>query len=269
MLEYHTKYQLSSVEQEGRLDMINRFLFSFFSILLFPLTVIMFLAPVLVFALPLFETHLLLMLTRIIIVLWLGVFITSAFFLSAYCGYFCPITKLFNLLARLLNDRNILSHRFPKVVGRVTRVLWVMSLVYVLVRFIGHHFGLLPKSDIYGHGEIIALFSLYTMASFISGTKVGRDQLGHYLCPLTTFIKVGIKINAVLNVIGFRIVVRPDRCIGCNACNRICSYLNDVRSMVESGSINYNVCSNCGKCISVCKHRAIKRDWSRPVKLSI
>jgi|GEM_PF-6569147 len=231
------------------------------AVILFPVTAILFLAPILVYFLPLFNTGPVLMIVRISLVLWAVIGITSVFYLSAYCGYLCPVTKLFVLMAAVTGDRSILSHRFPQLVGTIVRVLWSAAPLYVWTRALGNWFHLLPQAGIYARWEVILFYSLYAAAVVIAGTRFGRDELGHYMCPIAPFLKTGIKLNAMSRLPGYRLLMYPERCGGCRSCNRVCSYQNDVRAMVAAGAADYRICSNCGKCLEACGRGAIERKW--------
>ena len=60
------------------------------------------------------------------------------------------------------------------------------------------------------------------------------------------------------------IIVKPDKCVGCNACVRVCpSPEANITKMVEEGkfitSVNTDKCICCGECVKVCNHGA--RDY--------
>lgn len=242
---------------------MKKMVLSLISIILFPLTVLFFLFPVFVYFLPFINTCLVIIAVRIMLVLWAAVFLSSITFLSSYCGFLCPITKLFTLIADKQKNNDILKHRFPKAVGVVTQVLWIAGMFYVYLRFSGNSFGFIYKEGIYSYIEIVILFSFYGIAAILLNTGIGKDELGHYLCQLSPFMKLGIKINQLFKLPGFRIVADSSLCKSCGQCNRICTYQNDVMAMVKVNEINYKVCSNCGKCISVCKNKAIIRKWTK------
>jgi ferredoxin len=236
---------------------------SLISIILFPVTVLFFLFPVFVYVLPFINADLIIIAVRIMLALWAAVFLSSITFLSSYCGFLCPITKLFTLIADKQKSNDILKHRFPKAVGVATQALWIAGTFYVYLRFLGNLFGFLYMERIYSHIEIVALLSFYGIAAILLNTGIGRDELGHYLCPLSPLIKLGIKINQLFKLPGFRIVPDSSLCKSCGQCNRICTYQNDVMAMVKLNEINYKLCSNCGKCVSACKNKAIRRKWTK------
>lgn len=236
---------------------------SWISIILFPFTILFFLFPVFVYFVPLLQIRFVISLTRILLVIWIVIFLFSLTFLSSYCGFLCPITKLFTLLARKLKNSNILKHQFPKVVGFVTRALWLASAFYVYLRVIGNQFGFLSEERIFSRVEIIILISFYCFAAILLNTNIGKDELGHYLCPLSPFIKLGISINQLFKIPGYRIVPDSSHCVSCGQCNKICTYGNNVMDMIKRSEIDYKRCSNCGECISVCKNKAIKRKWTK------
>ncbi|MGN0595119.1 MAG: 4Fe-4S binding protein, partial [Hominimerdicola sp.] len=60
------------------------------------------------------------------------------------------------------------------------------------------------------------------------------------------------------------IIVRPEKCVGCNACVRVCPapeanmtrQLDDGRFVT---TVNPDKCINCGECVKSCNHNA--RDY--------
>lgn len=58
--------------------------------------------------------------------------------------------------------------------------------------------------------------------------------------------------------------VIPDRCVGCNACIRICPVPTANRYDGDAVYVNYNECIKCGECIKHCIHNA--RDYDDNVE---
>ena len=60
------------------------------------------------------------------------------------------------------------------------------------------------------------------------------------------------------------IIVRPEKCVGCNACVRVCPAPEaNITKVLDNGKIVTNVnnerCIACGECVKVCNHGA--RDY--------
>ena len=58
------------------------------------------------------------------------------------------------------------------------------------------------------------------------------------------------------------IIVRPDKCVGCNACVRACPAPEaNITKMLEDGrfitNVNSDKCISCGECVKVCPVKAI------------
>ena len=232
------------------------------NIILLPFTILNFFMPILVYFMPFMDINLVSVAAGILIILWVGFFLFSIIFLSSYCGFLCPITKIFEFITYITKNNNILQHRFPRIVGTIIPIVWLTGVLYVFVRWIGNKFGFLPIVPEFSHIGLWGLLSLYAIAAILIKTKIGRDELGHYLCPLSPFIKAGIELNKFFKLPGFRVVPYSDLCISCRQCNKVCSYQNNVMTMIQANEINYKVCSNCGKCINVCRQNAIRRKWT-------
>ncbi len=56
-----------------------------------------------------------------------------------------------------------------------------------------------------------------------------------------------------------RIIVDPDKCIGCNACIRACPIPTANRSNGKTVVVNHEECIHCGECVKSCVHGA--RDY--------
>ena len=57
------------------------------------------------------------------------------------------------------------------------------------------------------------------------------------------------------------IIVRPDKCVGCNACVRVCPAPEaNTTKVMEDGrfitSVNPDKCIACGACVNICNHKA-------------
>ncbi len=242
---------------------MKKILLSIISIMLLPLTIIFFLMPLFVFFVSFINLNFVITMIRILIILWITIFLFSIIVLSSYCGILCPMTKIFTLIARITKNNDILKHRFPKMVGVITQIMWLAGTFYVFLRLSGNVFGFLPRERIFSQVELLILFCFYGFASLLLNTRIGKDELGHYLCPISPFIKLGIELNRFFKIPGFRITPDSSLCKNCGQCNRICTYQIDVIEMVKENKINYKLCSNCGKCVSVCISNAIKREWTK------
>ncbi len=51
-------------------------------------------------------------------------------------------------------------------------------------------------------------------------------------------------------------LVKPDQCIGCGACTRICAH-GAPQVVNGKASINHNLCVGCGRCLATCPRDAI------------
>ena len=55
------------------------------------------------------------------------------------------------------------------------------------------------------------------------------------------------------------IIVRPDKCVGCNACVRVCPATEaNITKILEDGrfvtTVNSDRCIACGECVRACNH---------------
>ncbi len=174
----------------------------------------------------------------------------------AFCSWVCPInmvTDLANWLRRKLNlDKEEVNYKFLK---RKTRY-WIMVLGLIVSAIVGvsafellSPITIMQRGIIFGFGAggsiilAIFLFDLF-------GVKNG--WCGH-LCPL----------GASYSLIGRKSLVRVEHnheaCIGDMQCKVVCpenhvlKKINKKSFMVTDGE-----CTNCGRCIDVCEHDALK-----------
>lgn len=75
-----------------------------------------------------------------------------------------------------------------------------------------------------------------------------------------------------------RLVVKPELCVGCRLCEKVCSHSyrkenNREKSAIRierNGDKGYtiHVCNQCGKCIDICQVPAIRRDKNSILRIN-
>jgi len=86
----------------------------------------------------------------------------------------------------------------------------------------------------------------------------GKRAACHYICWMSPFMIMGIKLRKFLHLPGLHIVCDKTKCKSCNLCSKACPMSLNVKEMVLTGAFDHEECILCGKCIDVCKSKTLK-----------
>lgn len=177
----------------------------------------------------------------------------AVLFGRAFCSWVCPINAFNNLAAfigRKSNDNKLLSAAIP----RHTRIIvMVVALAVSITSSIAafemiNPVNMLANAIIFGIGGSWATLA----ALFIVETFVVKNLWCGRICPIGAFYALTGKFRLI------RIQHQADNCTKCNACFKVCpeKQVLDIIS-IKSGSINNAACTNCCRCVEVCKDNAL------------
>lgn len=81
----------------------------------------------------------------------------------------------------------------------------------------------------------------------------GKRAFCHYFCWMAPFMVLGMKLCRSLHLPGLHIrAEKPEQCIGCGKCGKVCPMSVDVVQEVKSGEVRSAECIQCGACIDNC-----------------
>ncbi len=159
-----------------------------------------------------------------------------------WCGYACWTAMVLDFLP----FKTAKKPRKEKL-GWLRPVLFVLSLVYVVILFRFFHRDL---ESIMFISFIIGNILYYGIG--ITLAYVFRDNRAFckYLCPITVFLKPASYFSLV------RIRVKPDICISCGKCRKVCPMDVDMLNNSRKRK-NGTECILCLECIKVCPKKAL------------
>ncbi len=199
-------------------------------------------------------------------VLWWGALILVSFFYGRIgCGWICPFGTLFDW-----------TSPYAKYDIRQARPVWILRILNLVV-FLGAASTALYFNARHGHvhglkfaplfldqafdGHYKLVWMLDVIGIVIAGLIIGR----RWWCRNTCF--VGFLCAAASKFQRHVIVADKTKCTSCTKCElacpggvRIMDYIHD-----QNGLIADTECLKCGKCLEVCKPKALRYKivWNR------
>lgn len=183
------------------------------------------------------------------------VLIFTIFFGRVFCGYFCPLGALQEMIRWIGRKMGIKKDvELPILLDRYARYLKyiILAVIIVLSYKLGDlvfrnydpynalmHLGNEWDEKIYGYSILIILLiiSLFTKSFWC-----------RYFCPLGATLGVFKKFSF------FRLKRDKNTCISCNRCNDVCPAGLDV---ANSDSVKSADCISCLNCVSRCPEKSL------------
>ena len=202
--------------------------------------------------------------------LFLSMLFTSLILGRSFCGWLCPAGAIGEVCATIQDKPVGKRLRFMKY------CIWVPWLSAIVFGFV--HAGGLNNIDLvyYTDGGIsvnapagyIIYFSVIALVVVLALT-VGRRSFCHGVCWMAPFMVIGTFMRDKLHLPGLRLTARPEACIDCKACNRVCPMSLDVNGMVNKHDMRNSECILCASCADACPKGVLNvrfvADQPRPV----
>ena len=87
---------------------------------------------------------------------------------------------------------------------------------------------------------------------FILTLTVGKRGACHSICWMSPFISAGAWLGDKLNLPQLKILSKPEKCIHCAQCDKVCPMSISVMKDLEQGWIKTQDCIQCAQCVDVC-----------------
>lgn len=182
----------------------------------------------------------------------------------SFCSWVCPVNIVTDFADFLRNRLNLKGgSRFLKI-PRSLRY-WILGLALVVSLFTGvaafefiSPVSILHRNLIFGFGMGMWLIVMI----FLFDLVVQRHGWCGHLCPLGAFYASFTSKSAL------KIYHEKDKCVdGCNDCKTVCPEIQ-VMSIIgkEDGKITSGECTNCGRCVENCDHKALSYSLFKKIK---
>lgn len=183
-----------------------------------------------------------------------------AFYLGrVFCSWICPVTfflELFDRLQKLILKRPFLRNRL--VVAK--RILWFVLLAEILLSMIvgAPVFVFLSPPGLIGR-EIMMMvfFGKFALEGIVLLVIVVLELITRrFFCR--TFCPLGGLLAFIGRFRNLKVVEGEGDCTQCGKCDRTCP----MGLQVTTGESQGAYCWNCGECVDVCDHDALRFGWT-------
>ncbi len=181
-----------------------------------------------------------------------------------FCGWLAPCGGLQELCCHI-NNKRAKGGRLNWIKYAIW-IPWLLIIISGVTSYGGYHTvnpffyidnGISlshPFAYIIYYGVIILIVSL--------SLGFGRRATCHYLCWMAPFMIIGLKIRKLLHLPGLHISIQKEKCISCSQCTKVCPMSLDVKTMIHTQQFDHAECILCGKCIDICKSKALSYKFS-------
>ncbi len=182
-------------------------------------------------------------------------FLFSIPFGRLFCAYLCPAGGL-QECAFAVKEKN------PKQGWRlrIKYVIWAVWLTVVFCCYLAG--GGIAAVDFFfetKHGISVSSVQSYIIyygivcLVLVPALVCGKRAFCHYFCWMAPFMTLGIRLRRFLRLPGLHIrAKRPENCISCGKCEKVCPMSVAVMEEVRNGQIKSYECIQCGACIDNC-----------------
>ncbi|MEA5030807.1 MAG: 4Fe-4S dicluster domain-containing protein [Sphaerochaeta sp.] len=193
------------------------------------------------------------------LVLFFLLYLSGIFLGRAWCSHLCPWSAPSDFLMSI-NNRCVDRKRL-RIIRYAIFGIWITALVLAFVAAGGIRsvdpLHLTEKGISTDQPVKYITYYMVVLLLFITTVLVGRRGACHGLCWMSPFLVFGMKTGELLHLPRLRVVSKPESCISCNACTRVCPMSLDVQSELRKGTIGSSDCILCNRCVDVCPSQVL------------
>ncbi len=188
-------------------------------------------------------------------------FLLSIPFGRLFCAYLCPAGGLQECVFAV-------KEKSPKQGRRLWLKYGIWTVWMAAVIFCYFHSGGIVAVDFWfetEHGISVSFMQSYLIyygilcLILIPALVCGKRAFCHYFCWMAPFMVLGTKLRRFLHLPGLYIRVgKPEQCIACGKCAKVCPMGIDVVQEIKSGTVKNAECIQCGACIDNCPRSILK-----------
>lgn len=170
-----------------------------------------------------------------------------------FCGWLCPGGAVQDYVSGANNRR--WNSKGKNLTKYIIWAVWFSFIVFLWV----HNMPL--KGDflylVRIESQYMIIYAIVMTVIYLFTLLTGRRGMCHSLCWMAPFMVIGEKLSDLLHIPRFRLSTKPDNCVSCGKCNKICPMGLDIAGMVKSGSMDSAECISCLECVDECPKNAV------------
>lgn len=173
----------------------------------------------------------------------------------SFCSWVCPVNIVTDSASTVRKLLKLNKSPGSIKLAKTTRIyIFIMALILSLIMGIAAYevinpIGFTVRSIVFGFGTGI----LSLLGIFLFDLIVLKHGFCGHLCPVGAFYSLISRFRVL------KVRLNNDKCTSCMDCKKVCPEVQ-VLSIVgkHSGNISDGACTNCGRCIEICKDKALK-----------
>jgi ferredoxin-type protein NapH len=185
--------------------------------------------------------------------------LTGLIFRRAWCSYICPWSTPSNILSTI-NDHAVDRKKMVRIRYAIFGV-WFAGIVIFFILAGGLQaidpFHMTEKYVSVDEPIKYITYYMVVLLLFLVTVLMGKRGACHTICWMSPFLEFGAWIGEKLRLPQYKIRSKPDRCISCAKCNRVCPMSIDVMNDLRKGQIDSPDCILCGDCVDVCPKQVL------------
>ncbi|RFZ76926.1 4Fe-4S binding protein [Lacrimispora amygdalina] len=170
-----------------------------------------------------------------------------------FCGWLCPGGTVQDYIS-VANNRHWNS-KFKNLAKYIIWLMWFSFIVFLWIHNWPIKANFLYFMDI--NIQYLIIYGIVMSIIYLFTLMTGRRGMCHSLCWMAPFMVIGETIADFLHIPRFRLKAKPDACVSCGKCSRICPMGLNIAEMVKSGRVDNTECINCLECVDGCPKKAI------------
>ncbi len=170
-----------------------------------------------------------------------------------FCGWLCPGGAVQDSISAA-NNRHWNS-KWKNLSKYIIWLLWFSFIVFLWIHNWPLKANFLYFMDI--NIQYLIIYVIVMSIIYLFTLMTGRRGMCHSLCWMAPFMVIGETIADFLHIPRFRLKAKPDACVSCGKCSRICPMGLNIAEMAKSGRVDNTECINCLECVDECPKKAI------------
>ncbi len=171
-----------------------------------------------------------------------------------FCGWLCPGGAVQDFIAGA-NSRHWNS-RWKNVTKYIIWLMWFSFIVFLWIHNRPLKADFLYFIDI--NTQYLIIYGIVMSIIYLFTLMTGKRGMCHSLCWMAPFMIIGETIADALHIPRFRLKAKPNNCVSCGKCSKICPMGLNIAEMVKSGRVDSKECINCLECVDGCPKNAIE-----------